>query len=214
MGILASAVIDSSIEIVHVSGDIIFNATGGLIHPVTPEIGGLLGKTQRADILNVSVGVTIDAFVKGNAYSHLDVGGINGNHFQSTLKNANVTGIITGHAAGASAQIGGVVGDNWSIIQNAFADTIVTAEISVKHSNSVARAGLIIGVGDPNGNISDSLGFGEVHLKLHPESWGSTSGVFGRNSGLIENIYFASSVVATKDGEEFSINPTWMYETN
>lgn len=215
VAILAGQIFSSNIDNIHVLGDITFNATGGLIHHISPNIGGLIGSLHRSSVDRVSADVNIDAYVRGTAYSHLNVGGILGLQHSSTLENAYATGVITGHAAGATARVGGIVGHSYSVIKNAYADVIVTAEVSISHSNSWAVGGLILGVGDYNGYIFDSLGLGEVHIKTAPEnSIGASQGLFGGNWGSTENSYYASTTITTRNGEAYSINPKWEIDIN
>lgn len=215
IAILAGQIFSSSIQNIHVSGEVIFNATGGLIQHVAPNIGGVIATTSRSNLNKISSDVIINAYVKGTAYSHLNVGGIIGNHFSSTLENTLAFGTLYCHSAGATARVGGIVGHNYSVIKNAYADVSITAEVSISHSNSVARGGLIIGSGDYNGYIFDSVGLGHVSIKTAPtSSSGFSQGLFGTNWGSINNSFFESDSTYTLNSVDRSFNATWMIDSN
>ena len=214
IGLLSSQIFDALIEDIHVSGEIIFNATGGLIQHVGPSIGGVFGTTSRSDIRRVSSNIYIDANVKGTAYSHINVGGIVGTHFSSTLEDALVFGSLKGHSAGATARVGGIVGHTYSVIINAYADVTVTAHVSISQSNSAARGGLIFGNGDTNSNTFDSVGRGTVHIITATEGFsaGMSQGLLGSNGGSIHNSYHAPDTVITRNGDVVALRATYTPE--
>ena len=140
------------------------------------HVGTLVGSLSDAIVIN--------CYAEGGSMSGwIDVGGLVGRNYGSTIIDCNYSGNVSGYM-----RVGGLVGVDGgafysdSLIENCHASASVEAELYV--------GGL---VGDNNGAVSNCYSRGSVIGNR------SVGGLLGNNGGTIKNCYASGAVTATGD---------------
>lgn len=141
------------------------------------DSGGLVG--INSGIIGGEGGIIVGSYANSNV-SGLIVGGLTSDN-SGSIQNSRATGMVTGRSSA-----GGLVGYNYGVIVNSYADTNIIGGADV--------AGGLVGV-NIGGHIGNSYALGNLTLTADGSSIG---GLVGRNSGgAILNTYAAGNLFGT-----------------